>query len=98
VIIQALDFLEHPNPTYPISRLCFDRGTFDNRFSGTKELSRGSVSCFLGLQDHTGETADHYHLVIDMKAQTTFLSIVASADEYVYQTWWSSLEQMLTAT
>jgi len=84
VIDQVLESPEHPNPTYPISRPYFDRVTFDNWFSGSEELSRGSVSYYLGLKDHIGKTADHYHLVIDMKAQTTFLSIVASADEYVH--------------
>lgn len=78
---MTLDFLEHPNPTYPSSTV-------------STSIVLLSIIVFLALRSCVEAQcrvswvliANYYHLVIDMKAQPTFLSIVASADEYVPRT------------
>jgi hypothetical protein len=98
VIDRVGEFFLGPYPIYPIPNLYLDRVSFDNRCFGSGDSSRDSVSCFLVVDDRIKYTKDHTHIVVNMKDQATFLSIVASADEYAYPHGKRNLSLTLIAT
>ena len=72
-----------PYTTFSLLRYCVS----GNHLSTSGAFFQDSVSFLMTLRDCTSDTMDQVHSVVDMKDQATFLSIVASADEYVWLHW-----------
>lgn len=85
VIDRARDLLLGPRTLLtPLPSHYLDRVTLNYRCFGFRDPSRDSISYFLVLYDPIDDFTDRIDLTVDMTDQATFLSTVASADEYVH--------------